>query len=76
MLNYYNEFLKYMSPSKTRKIDTAELKKLQKDEKIRNDARRTGQKKGVSISTDKPKLKTEKVDRPARKTTKKRVAVR
>lgn len=76
MLNYYDELPKYMTTSKTRKSDTEELKKLQKDEKIRNDARRTGQKKGVSISTDKPKLKTEKVDRPARKTTKKRVAVR
>ena len=65
-----------MATSKTRKTDTEELKKLQKNEKIRNDARRKGQKKGVSISTDKPKLKTEKTDRPARKTTKKRVAIR
>lgn len=62
--------------SKTRKIDTEELKKLQKNEKIRNKARRTGQKKGVSISTDKPKLKAKKVYRPARKTSKKRVSVR
>jgi hypothetical protein len=65
-----------MATSKTRKTNTEELKKLQKNEKIRNDARRKGQKKGVSISTDKPKLKTEKINRPARKNTKKRVSVR
>jgi hypothetical protein len=65
-----------MAASKTRKTNPEELKKLQKNEKIRNDARRKGQKKGVSISTDKPKLKTEKTNRPARKNTKKRVSVR
>lgn len=65
-----------MVTSKTRKTNAEELKKLQKNEKIRNDARRKGQKKGVSISTDKPKLKTEKTTRPARKITKKRVSVR
>ena len=65
-----------MTTSKTRKTNTEELKKLQNNEKIRNDARRKGQKKGVSISTDKPKLKTEKINRPARKNTKKRVSVR
>ena len=65
-----------MVASKTRKANAEELKKLQKNEKIRNDARRKGQKKGVSISTDKPKLKTEKTNRPARKNTKKRVSVR
>jgi hypothetical protein len=65
-----------MATSKTRKTNPEELKKLQKNEKIRNDARRKGQKKGVSISTDKPKLKTEKINRPARKNTKKRVSVR
>ena len=65
-----------MVASKTRKMTSEELEKLQKDEKIRNDARRTGQKQGVSISTDKSKLKSEKPDRPARKNTKKRVSVR
>ena len=65
-----------MATSKARKIGSEELEKIQKDEKIRNDARRKGQKKGVSISTDKSKLKNEKPDRPARKITKKRVAVR
>ena len=54
-----------MVASKTRKMTSEELEKLQKDEKIRNDARRTGQKQGVSISTDKSKLKSEKPDRPA-----------
>jgi len=65
-----------MVTSKTRKTNSEELEKLQKNEKIRNDARRKGQKKGVSISTDKSKLKTAKPDRPARKTGKKRVSVR
>ncbi len=65
-----------MVTSKTRKTNAEELKKLQKNEKIRNEARRKGQKKGVSISTDKPKLKKGKVTRPARKITKKRVSVR
>ena len=65
-----------MATSKTRKTNPEELKKLQKNEKIRNNARRKGQKKGVSISTDNPKLKTEKTNRSARKNTKKRVSVR
>lgn len=65
-----------MVSSKTRKISSEELKKLQKDEKIRNDARRRKQKVDASIATDKSKLKTEKPDRPARKSTKKRVSVR
>jgi len=65
-----------MITSKTRKTNSEELEKLQKNEKIRNDARRKGQKKGVSISTDKSKLKTTKPDRSARKTGKKRVSVR
>ncbi len=65
-----------MVTSKTRKTNAEELKILQKNENIRNDARRKGQKKGVSISTDKTKLKTEKTTRPARKNTKKRVSVR
>lgn len=65
-----------MVKSKTRKITPEELEKLKSEEKIRNDARRTGQKEGVSISTDKSKLKSEKPDRPARKIKKKRVSVR
>lgn len=65
-----------MVTSKTRKIDSDELEKLKGDERIRNDARRKGQKKGVSISTDKSKLKNEPPDMPARKITKKRVSVR
>ena len=66
----------YVVTSKTRKIDPKELEKLKENERIRNDARRKGQRKGVSISTDKSKLKNEKQDRPARKNTKKRVSVR
>lgn len=65
-----------MTSNKSRKMSSEELEKIQKGEKIRNDARRKGQKKGVSISTDKPKLKNEKPDKPARKVTKKRVSVR
>jgi len=62
--------------SKTRKIDSEKLKKLQKDEKTRNDARRTAQKQGASLSTDKSKLKSGKPAKPARKSPKKRVSVR
>jgi len=62
--------------SKTRKIDSEKLKKLQKDEKTRNDARRKAQKKGASISTDKSKLKSGTPAKPARKNPKKRVSVR
>jgi len=65
-----------MAISKTRKIDSEKLKKLQKDEKTRNDARRKAQKKGASISTDKSKLKSGKPVKSARKSPKKRVAVR
>jgi hypothetical protein len=65
-----------MAISKNRKIDSEKLKKLQKDEKTRNDARRKAQKKGVSISTDKSKLKSSKLAKPARKSPKKRVSVR
>jgi len=32
MLNYYNEFLKYMATNKTRKTDTEKLKKMKKYE--------------------------------------------
>ena len=65
-----------MVDNKTRKTDFEKLEKLQKDEKTRNDARRKAQKKGASISTDKPKLKSGKLTKPARKSPKKRVSVR
>jgi|GEM_PF-3256785 len=65
-----------MAIDKTRKIDSEKLKKLQKDEKTRNDARRKAQKKGASISTDKSKLKSGKLTKPPRKSPKKRVSVR
>lgn len=75
-VNYIDWLSTCMVKSKTRKITPEELEKLKSEEKIRNDARRTGQKEGVSISTDKSKLKSEKPDRPARKIKKKRVSVR
>ena len=59
-----------------RKIDSRELERLQNEEKTRNSARRKAQKKGKSIATDKPKLKTAKPSKPARKVTKKRASVR
>ncbi len=62
--------------TKTRKISSDELKKLQKNEKIRNAARRKAQKIGKSIATDKSKPRTTKPTRPARKVTKKRVSIR
>ncbi len=65
-----------MTLSKTRKIGNDELKKLQKNEKIRISARRKAQKKGKSIATDKSKPKTTKPTRPARKVTKKRASIR
>jgi len=65
-----------VTADKTRKTDSEKLEKLQKDEKTRNDARRKAQKKGASISTDKPKLKNSKLTKPPRKSSKKRVSVR
>ncbi|MFB5628351.1 MAG: hypothetical protein ACE5RR_00275 [Nitrosarchaeum sp.] len=65
-----------MATSKTRKITSDELKKLQKNEKIRNTARRKAQKVGKSIATDKSKPKTTKPTRPVRKVTKKRASIR
>jgi len=61
---------------KVRKITSEKLKKLQKEEKTRNTARRKAQMKGRSIATDKPKLSSKKPTRLARRTAKKRVAVR
>lgn len=65
-----------MTTSKERKISSDELKKLQKNEKIRIAARRKAQKIGKSITTDKSKPRTTKPTRPARKVTKKRASIR
>ena len=65
-----------MTTNKTRKASSDELKKLQKEEKTRNTARRKAQKNSKSIATDKPKIQTTKSTRPARKVTKKRASVR
>lgn len=75
-IKYNGQLFMHMATGKTRKIVPKELEKLKENERIRNDARRKGQKRGVSISTDKSKLKNEKPGRPARKITKKRVSVR
>jgi len=69
--------LKKKSSTKTSRKPTSEkLKKLQRAEKIRNTSRRNAQKKGRSLATDKPKLKSRKPIRLARKASKKRVSVR
>jgi hypothetical protein len=69
--------LKKKSSTKTsRKLTSEKLKKLQRAEKIRNTSRRNAQKKGRSLATDKPKLKSRKPIRLARKASKKRVSVR
>ena len=65
-----------MTTPKTRKISSDELKKIQKNEKIRITARRKAQKIGKSIATDKSKPKTTKPTRPARKVIKKRASIR
>ena len=64
------------SSGKARKITSEKLKKLQKEEKIRNTSRRKAQMKGQSIATDKPKLSSKKPARPTRRAAKKRVAIR
>lgn len=61
---------------KSRKINSEELKKLQKEEKTRNSVRRKAQKIGKSIATEKSNPKTVRPTRPARKVTKKRASVR
>ena len=69
--------LKKKSSTKTsRKLTSEKLKKLQRAEKIRNTSRRNAQKKGRSLATDKPKLKSRKPVRLARKASKRRVSVR
>lgn len=60
----------------SRKIPSEKLKKLQRQEKIRNASRRKAQKVGRSITTDKPKLKRTKPTRPLRRPSKRRVSVR
>lgn len=60
----------------TRAIPSEKLKKLQREEKVRNISRRNAQKKGRSLVSDKPKLKPKKPIRLARKASKKRVSVR
>jgi len=62
--------------SRSRKMDSKDLVKLQKEEKNRNSARRKAQKIGKSIATDKSNPRTKKPTRPARKITKKRSSVR
>lgn len=62
--------------SKTRTLTSEKLKKLQKAERERNASRRKAQKKGRSLTSDKPKLKSRKPIRLARKASKKRVSVR
>lgn len=64
------------STTKSRAISTEKLKKLQRQEKIRIMSRRKGQKKGKSLTTDKPKLKARKPIRLPRRPSKKRVSVR
>jgi hypothetical protein len=65
------------SPTKTsRRIPSETLKKLQRVEKIRNTSRMKAQKKGRSLTTDKPKLKSKKPVRLARKASKKRASIR
>ncbi len=60
----------------TRGLTTEKLKKLQRQEKIRNISRRKAQMKGKSLTADKPKLKSKKPIRFARRPSKKRVSVR
>ena len=71
-----NELKKKSSTKTSRKLTSEKLKKLQRAEKIRNTSRRNAQKKGRSLATDKPKLKSRKPIRLARKASKKRVSVR
>ena len=67
---------KKLSTKTTRGLSSEKLKKLQRQEKIRNISRRKAQKKGRSLVTDKPKLKSKKPIRLARKASKKRVSIR
>ena len=60
----------------SRVLASEKLRKLQKAEKIRNLSRLRAQKKGKSLTSDKPKLNSKKPSRPARRASKKRVSVR
>ena len=71
-----NELEKKSSTKTSRNLTSEKLQKLQRAEKIRNTSRRNAQKKGRSLATDKPKLKSRKPIRLARKQSKKRVSVR
>ncbi|MFB5604068.1 MAG: hypothetical protein ACE5RK_06645 [Candidatus Nitrosomaritimum aestuariumsis] len=56
-------------------MSSEKLKKLQREEKIRIISRRKSQKKGKSLTTDKPKFKSKPV-RPMRRPSKRRASVR
>ena len=71
-----NAVKKKPSTKTSRQISTEKLKKLQREEKIRNTSRQNAQRKGQSIHSDKPKLNSKKPIRLARKQSKKRVSVR
>ncbi|MDX1441386.1 MAG: hypothetical protein R3237_02890 [Nitrosopumilaceae archaeon] len=60
----------------SRKVTSDKLKKLQKQEQIRNTSRRKAQKVGRSIISDKPKLRKSKPTRPTRRPSKRRVSLR
>ena len=61
--------------AKSRTMNSEKLKKLQRQEKIRIISRRKSQKKGRSLTTDKPKYKSNAV-RPTHRPSKRRVSVR
>ena len=63
------------SIAKSRTMSSEKLEKLQRQEKIRIISRRKSQKKGKSLTTDKPKYKSKPV-RPTRRPSKRRVSVR
>jgi len=71
-----NTSKKKPSTKKSRGLTSEKLKKLQRQEKIRNISRRKAQMRGKSLTTDKPKLKSKKPIRLARRPSKKRVSVR
>jgi len=60
----------------SRTIESEKLKKIQKNEKIRNRSRLKAQKIGRSLTSDKPKLHSKKPVRPARRPSKKRASIR
>jgi len=74
--NTVNSSTKKTTSRTSRTLPSEKLRKLQRAEKLRNISRRKAQKKGRSLTTDKPKLKRQKPTRFARKASKKRVSVR